>query len=61
MSRKIRWAGHVSNMEDMRNARTILSENMKGGDRFGELSVDRNKVLKRVLKKGCGLKLSGSG
>jgi hypothetical protein len=45
-SRRIRWAGNVARMEDIRNAYTILAENLKGRDHSEELDVDEKIILK---------------
>jgi hypothetical protein len=49
-SRKIRRAGSVPCMADMRNACIIFLRNLKGGDHFKDLRVDGTVRLKWTLK-----------
>jgi len=53
-SRGIRWAEHVTRMEEVRNAYSILiGKNLKGRDHLGDLSVDGPIKVKWILKKKC--------
>jgi hypothetical protein len=45
-SRRIRWAGHVAHMGEMRNVYKILVENLKG-----DPNVDRKIILQRTSEK----------
>jgi hypothetical protein len=58
-SRRIRWAGDVAYMEEMRNKCTLLSENLKGADSLEDLYITGRIILKLALKKWCGRVRSG--
>jgi hypothetical protein len=49
--RRMRCAGHVARMVDMRNAYKILLENLKGRDYAEDLGVDGKIKLERILGK----------
>jgi hypothetical protein len=53
-SRRMRWAGHVAWMGEMRNAYSILMENLKEKDYSEELGLDAKITLKYILEKECG-------
>jgi hypothetical protein len=44
-------AGYVAYIEKVRNGYTILSENMKDGGYFGDISVYWIRLLKWILEK----------
>jgi hypothetical protein len=48
-SRRIRWAGHVALMEQMRIAFTILIENLKERNHLEHLGVDGKIISKWIL------------
>jgi hypothetical protein len=50
-SRKMRWAGHVTRMEEMRNAYKILVGNLKRRDRWEDLGIDGKIILEWILEK----------
>jgi len=47
--RKIKWAGHVSGMGEMRNAYKTLIGNLKAKDQFKNLRADGKIILKLIL------------
>jgi hypothetical protein len=44
--KRMRWAGHVARVGEMRNAFKISSENLKGRDHSEDLGVDGRIILK---------------
>jgi hypothetical protein len=57
--KRMRWAGHVARMDEMRNAYRILVVKREGKRPLGRPRI----ILKRILGKsglGCGLESSGS-
>jgi hypothetical protein len=44
-SRRMRWAGHVGRMGEMRNAWNLWSENLNGRDNLEDLVVDGSIML----------------
>jgi hypothetical protein len=63
-SRKIRLAGHVARMEEMRNAQTILVGKPEGKRPLGRprrRGVNNIRMNLREKGGGCGLDSSGSG
>jgi len=62
-SRRIRWAGHATRMGEMRNADSILFENLKGRDHSEDPGVDMTIILAWILGnrvERCALHSSGS-
>jgi hypothetical protein len=62
-SRRMRWAGHVARMREMRNAYTLLVGKPEGKLRLGNLGVNGRKMLNLsyINKMGeCGLDSFGS-
>jgi hypothetical protein len=62
--RKRRWTGHVTRMEQMRNAYKNLTENLKGRGHLEDLDADGWIILEEILGNGvrrCGLDESGLG
>jgi hypothetical protein len=49
-SRRMRWAGHVGRMGEVRNAYKILVGKPEERDHSEDLSVD-GRILKRILEK----------
>jgi len=43
--RRMRWAGHVAYMGELRNAYRVRSEDVKGRDNSGDLGVDGKIIL----------------
>jgi hypothetical protein len=39
-TRRLRWAGHVARMEELRGAYNILVGSLRGGDHWEDLGVD---------------------
>jgi hypothetical protein len=63
-SRRVRWAGHVERMGEMRNAYTNLVGNPEVKRPFGRSRRRWKAGIKMDLREvgfGCGLELSGSG
>jgi hypothetical protein len=50
-SRRMRWAGHVASMGEMRNVYKILVGKPEGKSHSEELSVDRKITLECILGK----------
>jgi hypothetical protein len=50
-TRRMRWAGHVALMGEMRNARNILVQNGKGRDHSEDLRNDGKIILEWILGK----------
>jgi hypothetical protein len=50
-SRRMRWAGHVVRMEEMRKAYTVLVVSLKGRDRAEDVEVNVRMILEFVLWK----------
>ena len=50
-SRRFRWAGHVSRMEEGRSAFKILTGKPRGKRPWGGLSEYGRTVLEKILKK----------
>ena len=50
-SRRLRWAGHVARMEEVRSAFKILTGTPTGKRSLGRPSVDRRTTLEWTLKK----------
>jgi hypothetical protein len=48
-SRRIRWAGHVARMGEMKNAFTYFVESLKGRYRLEDLGVGGRIILKWIL------------
>jgi hypothetical protein len=46
---RMRWAGHVAHMEEMRNAYKNWSENLTGRDHYEDLSVDIRIILGQIF------------
>jgi hypothetical protein len=62
-SRRMRWAGHVAHMGDVRNTK-CSSQNLKGRDHAEDLGVDGRIILERIMENRVGeygLDSSGSG
>lgn len=60
----MRRAGHVTRVEEMRNAYNFFSENLKGTDHFEVLGLVGKVIFKCSLRKRvrkCGQDLSDSG
>jgi hypothetical protein len=47
--RRMRWAGHVERMGEMRSAHRFLSENLKGRDHSEDMDVDGTIILQWIL------------
>jgi hypothetical protein len=50
-SRRMKWAGHVACMGEMRNTSKILLENLKGKHHSEDLGVDGKIILQWILGK----------
>jgi hypothetical protein len=60
----MRWAGHVTNVEEDRNAYMILVEKYKGKSPLGRLGCRWQDNIQRDLKEGagaCAMDASGLG
>jgi hypothetical protein len=53
-SRRVRWAGRVAHMGEMRAAYKILVEKPEGRDYSEDLDVDRKIILEWILRKRDG-------
>jgi hypothetical protein len=49
--RRMRWAGHMARMGEVRGAYNILVGNLKGGDHSEDLGVDGRITLRWILGK----------
>jgi hypothetical protein len=61
---KMRWAGHVARMGEIKMNTILWLENIKGTDHSEDLSIEGNIILECILGKQeeiCGLDASGSG
>jgi hypothetical protein len=47
----MRWAGHVTRMEEMRNKYKCWPESLKGRDHLEELGLDGKIILEWILLK----------
>jgi hypothetical protein len=47
--RRMRWTGHAARTEEIRNAYTFWSENLKGGDHMEDLGVHEKIILEWIL------------
>jgi hypothetical protein len=50
-SRKMRWAGHVARIGGIRNALTVLLENLKRKHHFEDQDADLKIILKWMLER----------
>jgi hypothetical protein len=50
-SRRMRWAGHIARMRDIRNAYNIVVGKLEGKSHLEDLDVDERIMLKRILSK----------
>jgi hypothetical protein len=53
-SRRMRRAGHVASVGEMRNAYKILVTNLKGRDHMEDFGVDGKVILKWILREAGG-------
>jgi len=59
-SRRLRWAGHVVNMEEMRNIYKILIGKPEGKNHLEDLDIDGRIIFEWILEKwggSCGFGL----
>jgi hypothetical protein len=57
--RKIKWAGYVARMVEMRNACNILLENLKSKDDLEDLGIYDRITLEWILEKWGGMVRTG--
>ena len=53
-SRRLRWAGHVACMGEMRGAYRILVKNLREEDRLEDSDLDGRIILKWIFEKWSG-------
>jgi hypothetical protein len=51
---RMRWAGHVASMQEMKNKYKFWLESTKGRDRSEDLGLDERIILKLILRKQGG-------
>ena len=54
-SRRMRWAGHVSRMEEGRGVRKVLVGKPDGKSHWGDQEVDGRIILRWILRKWDGV------
>jgi hypothetical protein len=48
-SKRMRWTGHVTRMENRRGAAGLWWENLREGDHLEDVGIDGKKILKWIL------------
>jgi hypothetical protein len=59
ISRRMRWAGHVALMKEVRNALKIVVGKTNRKRAFQNVCVDGSVTLRRILEKQCGKMWTG--
>jgi hypothetical protein len=52
-SRKMKWAGHIAFMGEIKNPYRILVRKPEGRNYLEDLGIDERIILKMVLRKSC--------
>jgi hypothetical protein len=47
--RRMKWAGHIARMGEMRNTYTILDKNLIGGEHSEDIGVDGRIILNWIF------------